>query len=146
MERLLKMLDASSEKCYCQEQAITSLAMVADASETTFEKYYVSIMPLLLSVLQNAHGTDHLKLRVKAMECAGLIGMFESSLGRTSTFSQDNSDRGTPRHIPSRCTAPYRCFNPYPKYVPATLYTPTNLEHTRQTLPLTLQTRCSQRT
>ncbi|KAL4079008.1 armadillo-type protein [Scleroderma citrinum] len=75
IERLLKMLDASREKCYCQEQAITSLAMVADASESTFEKYYASIMPLLLSVLENAHGADHLKLRVKAMECAGLIAI-----------------------------------------------------------------------
>jgi len=32
-------------------------------------------MPLLLSVLQNADGVDYQKLRVKAMECAGLIGM-----------------------------------------------------------------------
>ena len=31
-------------------------------------------MPLLLNVLRNANGADYRKLRVKAMECAGLIG------------------------------------------------------------------------
>ena len=33
-------------------------------------------MPLLLSVLRDADGPDFRKLRVKAMECAGLIGEF----------------------------------------------------------------------
>ena len=33
-------------------------------------------MPLLLSVLQNAKGSEYHKLRLKAMECAGLIGEF----------------------------------------------------------------------
>lgn len=33
-------------------------------------------MPLLLSVLQNAKGSEYHKLRLKAMECAGLIGGF----------------------------------------------------------------------
>jgi len=33
-------------------------------------------MPLLLNVLRNADGPEHKKLRVKAMECAGLIGEF----------------------------------------------------------------------
>jgi len=31
-------------------------------------------MPLLLNVLRNADGPEYRKLRVKAMECAGLIG------------------------------------------------------------------------
>lgn len=43
VERLLKLLDAGADtgkpvKRYVQEQAITTLAMVADASETTFAK------------------------------------------------------------------------------------------------------------
>lgn len=70
--------------------------MVADASEVTFAKvcqcqccpvfpglkelfysqHYGTIMPLLLNVLRNATDPSHHKLRVKAMECAGLIGMF----------------------------------------------------------------------
>ena len=33
-------------------------------------------MPLLLSVLQNANGSEYHKLRLKAMECAGLVGEF----------------------------------------------------------------------
>ncbi|KAJ6627915.1 ARM repeat-containing protein [Mycena sp. CBHHK59/15] len=79
VERLLKLLDPAGEPAtvrrYVQEQAITTLAMVADASETTFGKYYPSIMPLLLNVLRNADGPDYRKLRAKAMECVGLIAI-----------------------------------------------------------------------
>ena len=39
-------------------------------------------MPLLLNVMQNANGPEYRKLRVKAMECAGLIGAFSRALGR----------------------------------------------------------------
>ncbi|KAJ7827021.1 armadillo-type protein [Mycena olivaceomarginata] len=79
VERLLKLLDPTGDPAhvrrYVQEQAITTLAMVADASETTFGKYYPSIMPLLMNVLRNADGPDYRKLRAKAMECAGLIAI-----------------------------------------------------------------------
>ncbi|KNZ79775.1 Importin subunit beta-3 [Termitomyces sp. J132] len=60
-------------KRYVQEQAITTLAMVADASERMF--HYASIMPLLLDVLRRADGIEYRKLRVKAMECAGLVAI-----------------------------------------------------------------------
>ncbi|KAF8952312.1 armadillo-type protein [Flammula alnicola] len=79
VERLLKLLNPPGDhmqvRRYVQEQAITTLAMVADASEVTFAKHYPTIMPLLLSVLRNADGPDYRKLRVKAMECAGLIAI-----------------------------------------------------------------------
>jgi len=81
VERLLTLLNpassdsANAPKRYVQEQVITTLAMVADASEATFAKHYSSIMPLLLNVLQNANGPEYRKLRVKAMECAGLIAI-----------------------------------------------------------------------
>ncbi|KAJ7061031.1 armadillo-type protein [Mycena amicta] len=79
VERLLRLLgpagDPAHVKRYVQEQAITTLAMVADASETTFGKYYSSIMPLLMNVLSNAEGAEYRKLRAKAMECAGLIAI-----------------------------------------------------------------------
>ncbi|OSC97013.1 ARM repeat-containing protein [Trametes coccinea BRFM310] len=81
VERLLKLLNpaasdpARQPKRYVQEQVITTLAMVADASEATFAKHYKAIMPLLLSVMQNANGPEYRKLRVKAMECAGLIAI-----------------------------------------------------------------------
>ncbi len=36
-------------------------------------------MPLLLNVLQNANTPEYKKLRVKAMECAGLIGRWNAN-------------------------------------------------------------------
>jgi hypothetical protein len=39
-----------------------------------FDQHYAAVMPLLLSVLQNAKGSEYHKLRLKAMECAGLVG------------------------------------------------------------------------
>ncbi|KAF8628610.1 hypothetical protein AX15_003805 [Amanita polypyramis BW_CC] len=81
VERLLRLLNPGSSgkqvHRYVQEQVITTLAMVADASEATFGKHYASIMPLLLNILRNADGPEYRKLRVKAMECAGLIGEFQ---------------------------------------------------------------------
>lgn len=38
-------------------------------------------MPLLLNVLQNANTAEYGKLRMKAMECAGLIGTLASTAG-----------------------------------------------------------------
>ncbi|KZT00064.1 ARM repeat-containing protein [Laetiporus sulphureus 93-53] len=90
VERLLKLLNPGSgaqPQRYVQEQAITTLAMVADASEATFAKHYSAIMPLLLNVLQNANSTEYAKLRVRAMECAGLIAI---AVGR-DVFRQDAS-------------------------------------------------------
>ncbi|PPR07809.1 hypothetical protein CVT24_002881 [Panaeolus cyanescens] len=88
--RLLKLLDPESSQPpssptqptqppivhrYVQEQAITTLAMVADASEGMFAKHYSTIMPMLLNVLRNAEGKEFGKLKAKAMECAGLIAI-----------------------------------------------------------------------
>jgi len=42
-------------------------------------------MPPLLNVLRNADGPEYKKLGVKAMECAGLIGWFQS-LYQTQSF------------------------------------------------------------
>ncbi|KAF8584878.1 ARM repeat-containing protein [Ramaria rubella] len=86
VQRLLAMLQPAS-KGWVQEQAVTTLAMVADVSEDTFRTYYSSIMPLMLNVLRNAHGAEHRKLRCKAMECAGLIAI---AVGR-ETFRPDAS-------------------------------------------------------
>ncbi|KAF7789279.1 hypothetical protein EIP86_000220 [Pleurotus ostreatoroseus] len=77
VERLLKLLNpgtaGKTPKRYVQEQAITTLAMVADASEATFAK--------------NANTPDYKTLRVKAMECAGLIAI---AVGR-DVFRPDSS-------------------------------------------------------
>lgn len=78
VDALLKLLeDGPNSKRYVQEQAVTTLAMVADASEGAFAAHYERIMPLLMNVLRNATGDigEHRKLRWKAMECAGLIAI-----------------------------------------------------------------------
>ena len=71
--RLLELL--GSGKLYAQEQAITTLATIADSSGTEFAKYYSHIMPVLLNVLQTADQKEHRSLRGKTMECATLIAM-----------------------------------------------------------------------
>ncbi|KAH7106921.1 ARM repeat-containing protein [Auriculariales sp. MPI-PUGE-AT-0066] len=72
--RLLHLLTPGNKR-YVQEGAITSLAMVADASETIFQQYYTTLMPLLLDILRNGTGAEHAKLRCKAMECGGLVAI-----------------------------------------------------------------------
>ncbi|KZT38421.1 ARM repeat-containing protein [Sistotremastrum suecicum HHB10207 ss-3] len=72
--RLLHLLQTSPHT-YVQEQAITTLAMVADASESAFGKHYSTIMPLLLRVLETGRSAERKRVRCKAMECAGLIAI-----------------------------------------------------------------------
>ncbi|KAF9256190.1 ARM repeat-containing protein [Marasmius fiardii PR-910] len=69
VERLLRLLQSS--KGYVQEQAVTTLAMVADAAETGFVKHYSTLLPLLIKALRHSTG----KMRLKAMECVGLVGI-----------------------------------------------------------------------
>ncbi|KAK9764648.1 importin subunit beta-3 [Basidiobolus ranarum] len=72
-ERLLTLLHSS--KTYVQEQAITTIATVADSAEDRFAKYYSAIMPLLINVLRQATQKEYRLLRGKAMECASLIAL-----------------------------------------------------------------------
>jgi len=53
-------------------------------------------MPLLLSVLQNAQGSEYHKLRLKAMECAGLVGELCFALSFVSLLKSPTSDCGWP--------------------------------------------------
>jgi len=69
---LLKNL-LSTGKRYAQEQAITSIATIADSGREQFLKYYEDVMPLLANILQQATDKDYRVLRGKAMECASLI-------------------------------------------------------------------------
>ncbi|KAF9578472.1 hypothetical protein BGW38_005703, partial [Lunasporangiospora selenospora] len=72
-ERLLSLLNTGTT--YVQEQAITTIATVADSAEDRFAKYYSSIMPLLVNVLRQATTKEYRLLRGKAMECASLIAL-----------------------------------------------------------------------
>lgn len=72
-DRLLILLRIS--RVYVQEQAITTIATVADSAEDKFVKYHGSIMPLLLNVLRQATQKQYRLLRGKTMECASLIAL-----------------------------------------------------------------------
>ena len=72
--RLLKILQ--SPKRYVQEQALSTIATIADSAESTFAKYYDTLMPMLFNVLRDAEQEKDLRLlRAKAMECATLIAL-----------------------------------------------------------------------
>ncbi|KAH6668610.1 importin subunit beta-3 [Plectosphaerella plurivora] len=64
-----------NDKRYVQEQALSTIATIADAAETAFSKYYDSLMPLLVNVLQRDDEKEFRLLRAKAMECATLIAL-----------------------------------------------------------------------
>lgn len=73
MGKLISLLNTG--KIFMQEQALTSIATVADRSEDGFIKFYPATMPLLISILQTATADEVKKLRGKTMECASLIGI-----------------------------------------------------------------------
>ncbi|KAJ3340538.1 hypothetical protein HDU93_006831 [Gonapodya sp. JEL0774] len=60
---------------YVQEQALTTLATVADSADKQFTKFYGQIMPLLLTALRQGVGKEYRLFRGKAMECASLIAL-----------------------------------------------------------------------
>ncbi|KAI5361577.1 putative importin-beta domain, armadillo-like helical, TOG domain, importin beta family [Septoria linicola] len=64
-----------SEKRFVQEQALSTIATVADSAESTFGKWYPELMPALFSVLQEPNDREKRLLRAKAMECATLIAL-----------------------------------------------------------------------
>merc|ERR1711939_1156070 len=62
-------------KRYVQEQALSTIATIADSAEAAFSKYYDTLMPLLFNVLQQENTKELRLLRAKAMECATLIAL-----------------------------------------------------------------------
>ncbi|GLC61179.1 hypothetical protein PLESTB_001728100 [Pleodorina starrii] len=58
-----------------QEGALTALASVADSSQELFNKYYDTVMPLLMHILTTANAKEHRLMRAKALECISLVGM-----------------------------------------------------------------------
>lgn len=73
LEHLMQLLQ--NPKRFVQEQALSTIATVADSAESTFGKWYGSLMPLLFNVLQQPNEKDLRLLRAKAMECATLIAL-----------------------------------------------------------------------
>ncbi|KAJ3043950.1 hypothetical protein HK097_001614 [Rhizophlyctis rosea] len=79
-KRLMGLLQ--NRPIFVQEQAITTIATVADSAEKGFVKYYGEIMPLLINVLretgpqvQSGQGKEFRLLRGKTVECATLIAL-----------------------------------------------------------------------
>ncbi|CCD26825.1 importin PSE1 NDAI_0I02570 [Naumovozyma dairenensis CBS 421] len=64
-----------SNKLYVQEQALTTIAFIADAASVKFIKYYDTLMPLLLNVLKMNSGNENGILKGKCIECATLIAL-----------------------------------------------------------------------
>ncbi|KAI7364514.1 ARM repeat-containing protein [Hortaea werneckii] len=73
VERLMHLLQ--NQKRFVQEQALSTIATVADSAESTFGKWYGNLMPLLFNVLQQPNERELRLLRAKAMECATLIAL-----------------------------------------------------------------------
>ena len=73
LQHLLLLL--RSQKRYVQEQALSTIATIADSAETAFIHYYDTLMPLLFNVLKEEQSKEYRLLRAKAMECATLIAL-----------------------------------------------------------------------
>lgn len=73
LTNLLSMLQSS--KLYVQEQALTTIAFIAEAAEKKFVKYYDTLMPLLINVLRTDTGSESRVLKGKCMECSTLIAL-----------------------------------------------------------------------
>ncbi|KAI9349471.1 armadillo-type protein [Zopfochytrium polystomum] len=73
LPRLVNLL--RSNKTYIQEQAVTTIATVADCVQEHFLPYTQSIMPDLVQILQNAMDRKYRLLRGKTLECITLIGL-----------------------------------------------------------------------
>lgn len=73
LTNLLTLLQ--SNQLYVQEQALTTIAFIAEAAEKKFIKYYDTLMPLLINVLKmDVNGANRV-LKGKCIECATLIAL-----------------------------------------------------------------------
>lgn len=73
LSSLLELL--GSPKRYVQEQVLTTIAIVADAAESKFSKYYDALMALLFNVMKADSGQEYRLLKAKAIECSTLIAL-----------------------------------------------------------------------
>ncbi|KAJ1930154.1 importin subunit beta-3 [Tieghemiomyces parasiticus] len=73
LQSLLTLLNSPHR--FVQEQAVTTIASVADTAEQKFVKYYSTIMPMLLNVIRTATQPEYRPLRGKTIECATLIAL-----------------------------------------------------------------------
>ena len=87
LQQLLNLLQSPHK--YVNEQALTTIAIVADAAKNKFVQYYDTLMPLLVNVMQSESTKEYRILKAKSIECCSLIA---SAVGRekaTPRFRQD---------------------------------------------------------
>jgi hypothetical protein len=71
IEKLLILMNTG--KVFVQEQAITTLATVADSAGPEFVKFYPRIMSVLLQILQFPNDKEYRSLKGKTLECSSLV-------------------------------------------------------------------------
>ncbi|KAJ3335318.1 Importin-5, partial [Kappamyces sp. JEL0680] len=71
IEKLLALMNTG--KLFVQEQAITTLATVADSAGLEFVKFYPRIMAVLLQILQFPNEKEYRGLKGKTLECSSLV-------------------------------------------------------------------------
>lgn len=71
LTHLLTLLQ--SPKRYVIEQVIITIAIVADAAQNKFIKYYDTLMPMLFQFMQTNTEKEYQTLKAKSIECATLI-------------------------------------------------------------------------
>ncbi|KAJ3252863.1 Importin-5 [Boothiomyces macroporosus] len=71
ISKLLVLMNTG--KIFAQEQAITTLATVADSASLEFTKYYSNIMQVLLQILRFPDQKELRSLKGKTLECSSLI-------------------------------------------------------------------------
>ena len=86
LERLFRLLQ--SKRRYVQEQALQSIASIADAAKSHFERFYDTFMPVLKAILQQVAFPQWEEFQARALECATLIGI---AVGK-SRFLRDAHD------------------------------------------------------
>lgn len=72
-QKLMTLLGTG--KTYVQEQAITTLATVADSCSDLFGKHYASVMPMLVNIMNEATAKEFKMLRGKTIECSSLVAL-----------------------------------------------------------------------
>ncbi|CDO55226.1 similar to Saccharomyces cerevisiae YMR308C PSE1 Karyopherin/importin that interacts with the nuclear pore complex [Geotrichum candidum] len=77
LQQLLNLLQSPHK--YVNEQALTTIAIVADAAQNKFVQYYDTLMPLLVNVMQSESTKEYRILKAKSIECCSLIA---SAVGR----------------------------------------------------------------
>ena len=85
LTKLFHMLRVDARR-YVLEQAVTTIATVADASQELFQRHYSHFMPILQQILAYAASRPETRMLLgKTMECISLIGM---AVGK-ATFGND---------------------------------------------------------